>query len=67
MAMIDGRGRSSAVEAETDVRCRAVPIEGLRRLEADIPSGIASLYRNVARSLAGRLRDANDEIRALQG
>jgi len=67
MAMIDRRGRSSTVEAETDVHCLIVPLDGLARLEADIPTGIASLYRNIARTLASRLRDANDEIRALHG
>jgi glutaminase len=67
MAMIDGLGRSSTVEAEVDAKCHVLPVDALKRLEDEVPGFIAALYRNIARTLSRRLRDANDEIRALHG
>jgi glutaminase len=67
MAMIDGLGRSSTVEAEIDTKCHVLSVDALKRLEDEVPGLIAALYRNIARTLSRRLRDANDEIRALHG
>jgi glutaminase len=66
MAAIDGLGRSSTIEAEADCICRTVDQSMLDRLERAAPGASITLYRNIARVLARRLRDANDEILALQ-
>jgi len=66
MAAIDRMGRSSTIEAETDCACRVLELPMLDRLEQALPGTSSILYRNIARVLARRLRDANDEIRALQ-
>ena len=67
MAMIDGQGRSSTVEAEVPATCHVLPIDALNRLADEVPGFIAALYRNIASTMSVRLRDANDEIRALHG
>ncbi len=66
MAAIDRLGRSSTIEAETDCACRVLDLPMLDRLEQAMPGTSAILYRNIARVLARRLRDANEEILALQ-
>jgi glutaminase len=66
MATIDGGNRSTTVEAETDTVCQLLSFAALARLERELPGFKETLYRNVASSLARRLRDANEEIRAVR-
>jgi glutaminase len=66
MAAIDGGNRSTTVEAETDTACQVLPLAALVRLERELPGFTEALYRNLVLSLARRLRDANEEIRAVR-
>ncbi len=65
MAVLDGEPRSTTVTADTDVTCRVLTLEGLATLEQRLPQLRGVLFANLARELASRLRDANEEIRAL--
>ncbi|HMK12730.1 MAG TPA: cyclic nucleotide-binding domain-containing protein, partial [Acidimicrobiales bacterium] len=65
MAVLDGKPRSTTVRADTAVTCRVLTLECLVGLEARFPQLRGVLYANLARELATRLRDANEEIRAL--
>ncbi len=65
MALLDGGARSTSVRAEEATTCRLVSSEVLRTLSEDFPTLTATIYANIARSLSRRLRDANEEIRAL--
>ena len=66
MAIVDGGVRSASVDVETEATCRVLPIAALARLERDFPGFSGHLCRNLAVTLSGRLRDANDEVRALR-
>lgn len=44
-----------------------LPLGALERLEPSVPGVLASFYRNVARTMSHRLRDANEAMRVLQG
>ncbi len=65
MAVLDGKPRSTTVLADCVVVCKVLTFEGLESLEARLPQLRAVLFGNLARELAGRLRDANEEIRTL--
>ncbi len=66
MAIVDRGTRSASVDAETDATCRVLPLTALKRLEQHLPGFSARLCRNLAATLSRRLRDANDEVRALR-
>ncbi len=66
MAIVDGGTRSASVDVEVATTCRVLPIAALARLEREIPGFAARMGRNLAITLSGRLRDANDEVRALR-
>ena len=66
MAIVDGGTRSASVDVEVATTCRVLPIAALGRLEREIPGFAARMCRNLAITLSGRLRDANDEVRALR-
>ncbi len=65
MAFIDGRPRSTTVVADTTVVVKVLTEQGLTTLEQRVPQARSVLFANLARELSSRLRDANDEIRAL--
>jgi glutaminase len=67
MAMLGENVRSANVRADTEVVCAVLKIDDLARLGAADPSLRAALYENLARKLAGNLRRANAEVRALSG
>jgi glutaminase len=66
MATIDGGTRSTTVVAEEDTVCHVLPLDALAHLEHGLPGFTGTLYRNLAATLARRLRDANEEIRVLR-
>jgi glutaminase len=66
MAIVDGGVRSASVDAETEATCRVLPIAAMARLEGEFPGFSGHLCRNLAVTLSGRLRDANEEVRALR-
>ncbi|HEX4868476.1 MAG TPA: glutaminase A [Acidimicrobiales bacterium] len=66
MAVLDRGTRSSTVEVEADAECHVLSVEALERLQRTLPGFIEQLYRNLAGMLSRRLRDANDEVRALR-
>jgi glutaminase len=65
MAVLDGNPRSTTVRADTAVTCKVLTLHALSSLEARFPSLRSVLFANLARELSVRLRDANEEIRAL--
>ncbi|MGH2706145.1 MAG: glutaminase A [Actinomycetota bacterium] len=65
MAIFDDGERSATVAVEEDAVCHVLPRDALARLENGVPGLVATLHRNLATMLARRLRDANEEIRAL--
>jgi len=66
MAVLDRGTRSTTVEAEADTVCHVLSIEALSALDRELPGFGAGLYRNLAAMLSRRLRDANEEVRALR-
>jgi glutaminase len=65
MAVLDGDPRSTSVRADTAVTCKVLTLEAIAMLEARFPAVRSVLFANLARELSSRLRDANEEIRAL--
>jgi glutaminase len=65
MSLLDDGPRSADVTAQTEVIYHALGPDGYRRLEREAPRIVFKLVRNLARDLAGRLRQANAEIGAL--
>lgn len=66
MAIVDGGVRSASVDVETDATCRVLPVAALARIERELPGFSGRLCRNLAVTLSGRLRDVNEEVRALR-
>ena len=67
MALLVEGPRSADVAADEPVVAARLPIADLRALELRRPELIAIVYRNLARTLGGRLRRANAQVRALEG
>jgi glutaminase len=65
VALLDGGLRSTEVRAECPTVCWSISRATIAAMLADHPRVAAILYRNLATTLSGRLRRANDEIRAL--
>jgi glutaminase len=65
VAVLDGSPRSSTVVADDVATCRVLTLEALASLESCFPQLQSVLFANIAKELAGRLRDANEEIRTL--
>jgi glutaminase len=65
IALLDGGVRSTEVRAERDTVCWSISRAAAEQLSTEHPHLAAILYRNLAATLSGRLRRANDEIRAL--
>lgn len=66
LALFEGGPRTADVTADTAAVCYVLSAAGLRELSAAHPALEARLLRNVGRVLARRLRQANEEIRALE-
>lgn len=66
VALLDGGTRSATVVAEAPTRVRVLSFGALARLAAVHPGLPATLYRNVARLLAGRLRRVTEHVRAFE-
>lgn len=67
MALLDGGPRSADVVADQKTICYAFSIDELIELGEARPRMPATIFSNLARDLAERLRGANNEIRALEG
>lgn len=66
LALIDGVVRAADVMADAPTVCLSLSMADLRAAMASDPSLARTLTMNLARDLAGRLRAANREIRALE-
>ncbi|WP_163851838.1 glutaminase A [Pseudooceanicola aestuarii] len=66
MALLDGGTRSANVWAETRLLAYGIAVEEIRRLADSRPQILSTIYANIIRSISTRLRNANDQIRALQ-
>lgn len=65
MALVGDRVRTADVTADTDIEYFELAASEIEALGERDPAFLAALYRNVARELAGQVRSANAEIRAL--
>lgn len=65
MALLDGGLRSADVRAERDCECLRLDIDRLQDLSADRAAIALAVMRNLCRMVSGRLRRANEEVRAL--
>jgi glutaminase len=65
VALLDGGVRSTGVRAELPTVCWSISRDAVEAMVAEHPHLAAVLFRNLATTLSGRLRRANDEIRAL--
>ncbi len=65
LALIEGGVRSASLMADTRVEIATLTVEALDRIARDRPTVRATIMGNLARSLALRLRRANDRIRVL--
>ncbi|AKC83581.1 hypothetical protein IMCC26134_13785 [Verrucomicrobia bacterium IMCC26134] len=64
LSLLDASPRSASVVAHTRVECVALSAAAFESLEKDHPAISASILRNLALTLARRLRKANIEITA---
>ena len=67
MALLVEGPRSADVAADETVVAARLGLADLRALEVRRPEVLAAIYRNLARTLGGRLRRANAQVRALEG
>ena len=65
LALLDRGVRSASLVADTPVEIGSLTVEALDRISAGRPTVRATVMANLARSLATRLRRANDRIRVL--
>ena len=66
IAMVDGGVRSASVDVEVAATCRVLTVAALAGLERGTPGFTGRICRNLAITLSRRLRDVNDEVRALR-
>jgi glutaminase len=67
ISLLDGGPRSATIVAEEPSEVRALPFDALADIGASHPGVTATLYRNLARMLASRLRRATEQVRSLEG
>ncbi len=65
MALLDGGKRSADIVADERVVCYGLAVEQLEELGARNPSISKTILSNLSREFSERLRQANEEIRAL--
>jgi SulP family sulfate permease len=65
LALLDATVRAATVRADTEVRCRMLALEGFEALSRTHPQAAIKLTRNIARELAGRLRNLHKVISEL--
>jgi len=66
MALLDGAPRSASVVADADTACQVLSVERYQDLAREHPAVARRFTLNLARLLAGRLRRATAQIRALE-
>lgn len=67
LAVLDGGGRSADAVADEPSRVCVLPAAAMQALESEAPAIAARLYRNLALTLAVRLRDATAAWRRAAG
>jgi glutaminase len=65
LAFIDGERRSANVVAETELECGVLEAEDFLALQESHPRIHATILRNIAASLATKLRRAGDHVSVL--
>jgi glutaminase len=65
LAFLDGARRSAHVVAESDVECSLFDVADFLRLQESHPRTHATILRNLAVSLATKLRKANNDVSIL--
>lgn len=65
IAFIDGKPRSAQVVSSGICQVLVIPEDRLRELMKESPSLEATIFRNVAKALCERLRDANLQVESL--
>jgi glutaminase len=65
MALLDGGKRSADIVADERVVCYGIAVEQLEELGARYPAIAKTILSNLSREFSERLRQANEEIRAL--
>ena len=63
--LVERGQRSADVVADERAVLASFPVGALAEVDAEVPGVAAKVYANLARLLAGRLRNANDQIRSL--
>ncbi len=66
IALLDGGPRSATVSAESAAEVVGLSLEALERAGAAHPGLTATLYRNLGRLLAWRLRRTTEQVRSLE-
>ncbi len=65
LALVEGGSRSAAVVADDATLCFVLTVDAFAKLVEGDPTAGAELYRAIAASLAGRVRQTSKEISAL--
>jgi CRP-like cAMP-binding protein/anti-anti-sigma regulatory factor len=66
LALLDSVARAATVRADSEVRCHVLTLEGYDAIARDHPQTAIKLTKNLARELAGRLRDLHKVISDLE-
>lgn len=66
MALLDGGARSADIIADENVVCYGLSVAALRDLSKTQPNIMITILSNIAQEFSARLRDANEEILALE-
>lgn len=66
MALLDGKPRSANVEARDELSCYRLSMENFEKLRKDHPQITIILLTNISRTIANRLRLADDMIMELE-
>ncbi|WP_316650055.1 glutaminase A [Ovoidimarina sediminis] len=65
MALVDGGERTADVHADNALVAYKFSLDKIRTLSVERPQIMATILANIVKDLAGRLRQANEEIRSL--
>ncbi|HEY3925365.1 MAG TPA: glutaminase A [Acidothermaceae bacterium] len=65
LALVEGGARSAAVVADDATLCFVLTVDAFAKLVEGDPTAGAEIYRSIAASLAGRVRQTSKEISAL--
>ena len=66
MALVDGGRRTADVHADRPVIAYLFSLERIEEISRNRPRILSTILSNIVRDLAGRLQQANEEIRNLE-